>query len=475
MVRYYGRAKQRTGSVNTNQIGLKMSGCPPTVGKRGLIDRYMQIHSKCNVKFCGNVNYHGVIWSTNTRNCVPRQAKTASLAGGVGNINAPRFKCRCGSGPSLNLLQEFLNGVIAKYALLPAITAGIIYGDGTSKVASSGIKSLNPGNSVDGDTLFLLGSTTKAMTSAMIMKVGYYYSTHGTTAQKNAAAKILDMSLSMDDVFGAGAADNYHILTGYQVATLEDLLCMRAGIVWESGIPSFSVNDISCVTTNSIPLHSYFASYFQNKVAEGHPFELRKELTKWICGNDSVPTSGRPTPLKNAGIGTPSQGPAWEIGAGVTNGAYYYANESYIIAAHMIEAWIRINDAGNAKYPLADTATYEKLMHDFLFTPLGMNAKLYGEPGFDENMAGMHSFFRPPLQSSAELRFPQWINWEVIAHAPAGLWPADASGTLIAYALNMGSPDGAVPAPTFGTPTNNSRRYRILPGPHIYRSQSFYI
>lgn len=25
MVRYYGRARQRTGSVNTNQIGLNMS------------------------------------------------------------------------------------------------------------------------------------------------------------------------------------------------------------------------------------------------------------------------------------------------------------------------------------------------------------------------------------------------------------------------------------------------------------------
>lgn len=33
MVRYTGRAKTRTGSVNTNQLGLKMSGCPSTVGK----------------------------------------------------------------------------------------------------------------------------------------------------------------------------------------------------------------------------------------------------------------------------------------------------------------------------------------------------------------------------------------------------------------------------------------------------------
>ena len=35
MVCYYGRAKQRTGSVNTNQPGLKMSGCPSKVGRKG--------------------------------------------------------------------------------------------------------------------------------------------------------------------------------------------------------------------------------------------------------------------------------------------------------------------------------------------------------------------------------------------------------------------------------------------------------
>ena len=41
MVKYYGRAKERTGSVNTNQIGLNMSGCPSKVGKNGVIQRYI--------------------------------------------------------------------------------------------------------------------------------------------------------------------------------------------------------------------------------------------------------------------------------------------------------------------------------------------------------------------------------------------------------------------------------------------------
>jgi len=33
MVRYTGRAKTRTGSVNTNQLGLKMSGCTSRIGR----------------------------------------------------------------------------------------------------------------------------------------------------------------------------------------------------------------------------------------------------------------------------------------------------------------------------------------------------------------------------------------------------------------------------------------------------------
>ena len=53
MVRYNGRAKQRTGSVNTNQIGLKMSGCASTIGKTGPLLTNQTQRSKCNIKFCG--------------------------------------------------------------------------------------------------------------------------------------------------------------------------------------------------------------------------------------------------------------------------------------------------------------------------------------------------------------------------------------------------------------------------------------
>jgi len=53
MVRYYGRARQRVGSVNTNQPGLKQAGCPGTVGKKGLIIQYLGKRVNCNLKTCG--------------------------------------------------------------------------------------------------------------------------------------------------------------------------------------------------------------------------------------------------------------------------------------------------------------------------------------------------------------------------------------------------------------------------------------
>ena len=53
MVRYYGRARQRIGSVNTNQPALKQAGCPGTVGKQGLIIQHLGKRVNCNLKTCG--------------------------------------------------------------------------------------------------------------------------------------------------------------------------------------------------------------------------------------------------------------------------------------------------------------------------------------------------------------------------------------------------------------------------------------
>jgi len=98
MVKYYGRARTRTGSVNTNQLGLKMSGCPSTVGKQGRIARYMGRRVDCMMGLCKPIRYHEVIWPrTRMRNqppfCRAHATKCLAAAGGVGtNHNIPYYR-----------------------------------------------------------------------------------------------------------------------------------------------------------------------------------------------------------------------------------------------------------------------------------------------------------------------------------------------------------------------------------------------
>ena len=93
MVRYEGRAKERTGSVNTNQIGLNMSGCVSRVGRTGPLAKNVSMRSKCNVKFCGDVIYQGKVWATNDGPCVKKAPRTQSFNSGVGHRAFPAFKC----------------------------------------------------------------------------------------------------------------------------------------------------------------------------------------------------------------------------------------------------------------------------------------------------------------------------------------------------------------------------------------------
>ena len=94
MVRYNGRQKLLTSTLNTNQIGLKMSGTAPSVGTSISARRYTKRRVRDNLKFCGPVYYHGQLWSNNSGDsCVKKAPKNQSLAGGVGRINNPRTKC----------------------------------------------------------------------------------------------------------------------------------------------------------------------------------------------------------------------------------------------------------------------------------------------------------------------------------------------------------------------------------------------
>ena len=123
MVRYYGRARQRIGSVNTNQMGLKMSGCPSKVGLNPTNNRYIQQRVNCANGICGIPIVNGTIWRNNFRNkkpyCKDPSSKCLAAAGGIRNIYTPYYKTiqpgKYGCGrrfnnlvplPSLKILKE---------------------------------------------------------------------------------------------------------------------------------------------------------------------------------------------------------------------------------------------------------------------------------------------------------------------------------------------------------------------------------
>ena len=104
MVRYYGRAKSQVG-MNTNQPGIKMSGCPSKVGLSGQNNRYIQQRVSCMRGVCGIPLVNGVIWRYSLRNeqpfCKEAATKCSQAAGGVGtNKNIPYYRCGKGGFPS---------------------------------------------------------------------------------------------------------------------------------------------------------------------------------------------------------------------------------------------------------------------------------------------------------------------------------------------------------------------------------------
>tara|TARA_B110001450_G_scaffold9783_2_gene9700 strand:+ start:4794 stop:5180 length:387 start_codon:yes stop_codon:yes gene_type:complete len=127
MVKYYGRAKMRTGSVNTIQLGLKMGGLAPTVGYKGTLLRTIQRRVGDNPAFsaCGaSTRYDATFTRANaaaeggaggytcryglsgvknlgtaakdaycvkkSTPCIFLASRSAGQAGGVGNIWTPR-------------------------------------------------------------------------------------------------------------------------------------------------------------------------------------------------------------------------------------------------------------------------------------------------------------------------------------------------------------------------------------------------
>ena len=100
MVKYYGRARQRTGSVNTNQTGLKMAGCPSTVGRRGVINRYIARRVNCAMGVCNSkgIVIHGwprpklLTFRNKAPYCVAPSSKCLAAAGGIRTTYVPYYR-----------------------------------------------------------------------------------------------------------------------------------------------------------------------------------------------------------------------------------------------------------------------------------------------------------------------------------------------------------------------------------------------
>ncbi len=150
MVRYYGRARQRVGSVNTLQLGLKMAGCPSNVGRKGVQARSVQRRVQCNLKVCGWRPIHGV---PNTLALTQRQRMDVNLPQGVapGLFNmrlqpggpsngrkrwtgphpcvlpAPKSQARAGGVGNIRVPRDSMSGsAMAGAAVVPAVSSAVL-------------------------------------------------------------------------------------------------------------------------------------------------------------------------------------------------------------------------------------------------------------------------------------------------------------------------------------------------------------
>ena len=102
MVKYYGRAKQRTGSVNRNQPGLKRQGVMGSGGKPRFLTRHINNRVNANAKTgCvenGKLTGKLLIFSNGEQICadnegyqlIPKAPRSRACAGGVGQIQHTR-------------------------------------------------------------------------------------------------------------------------------------------------------------------------------------------------------------------------------------------------------------------------------------------------------------------------------------------------------------------------------------------------
>tara|TARA_B110000046_G_scaffold138775_1_gene145128 strand:- start:38 stop:820 length:783 start_codon:yes stop_codon:yes gene_type:complete len=95
MVKYYGRARQRT-SGNTNSPGLNMSGTASSVGRSHSVQRYINRRVDSLAGVCGIPKQNGGNWKQSFKNkypyCNPGASKCLAAAGGVGHIKTSYYR-----------------------------------------------------------------------------------------------------------------------------------------------------------------------------------------------------------------------------------------------------------------------------------------------------------------------------------------------------------------------------------------------
>lgn len=176
-------------------------------------------------------------------------------------------------------MNQVADNILDKFTLLPSIAGLMINSDKDLKIVSSGVKALNKPNKVDNTTTYIIGSCSKSMTAAMIMK----------------ACIVKGIANPMKTItIGSVIPSVQH---AYKDVTLKQLLCMSSGIVDiapPNGVVSFDFWKYFITSTDDLRTQ-------------------RAQLTQKVCGVGVV-------------------GPAFPPGT-----AYYYSNLGYVIAAHIIE------------------------------------------------------------------------------------------------------------------------------------------
>ena len=104
--------------------------------------------------------------------------------------------------------------IVEKYDLLPALAGGFQLANGKPIIDNYGLLDLSKKKQANEDTTFIIGSCSKAMTAAAIMRICY------VKGIKNPMKTI-----TVGSVYPTG------IHSGFRNVSLRNLLCMNSGII----------------------------------------------------------------------------------------------------------------------------------------------------------------------------------------------------------------------------------------------------